>query len=85
MRTYLLLKERALAFRADPEVVQALADSGASELTEPTLAEGETWQSLRADRGAFEEYDVDGTAARGYGVARVDQLMVEHVLGARHG
>ncbi|HEX3931167.1 MAG TPA: xylose isomerase [Nocardioides sp.] len=84
MRTYLLLKERAQAFRADPEVVRALAASGASELAEPSLAEGETWQSLRADRGAFEEYDVDGTAARGYGVARVDQLMVEHVLGARH-
>ena len=54
-----------------------------SSSTQPTLADGETWPSLRDDASAFEEYDVDRAAARGYGVARVDQLMVEHLLGAR--
>src|SRR3954452_14573045 len=49
MRTYLLLKERAQEFRADPEVREALERSGATELTRSTLAEGETWQSLHAD------------------------------------
>jgi len=83
MRTYLLLKERARAFRADPEVREALEQSGATELTRPTLAEGETWSSLRDDPSAFEEYDVERAASRGYGVARVDQLMIEHLLGAR--
>jgi xylose isomerase len=83
MRTYLLLKERSQAFRADPEVQEALELSGAAELTQPTLAADETWTSLRDDTSAFEEYDVDRAAARGYGVARVDQLMVEHLLGAR--
>jgi xylose isomerase len=83
MKTYLMLKERSRAFRADPEVQAALEASGAAGLAAPTLGDGETWQSLRADVRAFEEYDVDAAAARGYGVARIDQLMVEHLLGAR--
>jgi xylose isomerase len=83
MRTYLLLKERSRAFRADPEVREALEACGARELAVPTLDDEETWTSLRDDRSAFEEYDVSRAAARGYGVARVDQLMVEHLLGAR--
>jgi xylose isomerase len=83
MSTYLLLKERSRAFRADPEVRAALEASGAGELSVPTLGVGETWKSLRADPQAFEEYDVDAAATRGYGVARIDQLMLEHLLGAR--
>ena len=42
MRTYLLLKERAAAFRADPEVQEALAAARVAELATPTLADGET-------------------------------------------
>jgi xylose isomerase len=84
MKTYLLLKERARSFRADPEVRQALEQSGAGELAVPTLGEGETWEAVRADRSAFEEYDVPRAAARGYGVARIDQLMIEHLLGVRN-
>jgi xylose isomerase len=83
MKTYLLLKERSAAFRADPEVQAALDASGARELAVPTLAAGETWESLRRDTSAFEQYDVHAAAARGYGVARIDQLMVEHLLGVR--
>ena len=49
IRTYLLLKERALAFRADPEVQEALEASGVLELAVPTLAEGETLADLLAD------------------------------------
>ena len=52
MRTYLLLKERAAAFRADPEVQEALAAARVAELAVPTLAEGETWTDLLADRSA---------------------------------
>jgi hypothetical protein len=43
MRTYLLLRERAAAFRADSEVKAALAKSRVGELAEPTLTAGETW------------------------------------------
>ena len=49
MRNYLIFKERAAAFRADPRVVQALADSRVGELAVPTLAPGETLDDLRAE------------------------------------
>jgi xylose isomerase len=83
MRTYLLLRERAAAFRADPEVAEALALSGVADLGRPTLNAGETVADLRADRSAFEDYDADKEAERGYGYARLAQLALEHVLGAR--
>ncbi|MFN8075027.1 MAG: xylose isomerase [Kineosporiaceae bacterium] len=83
IRTYLALKERAKAFRADPEVQEALAAARVAELSQPTLAEGETLADLVADRGAFEEFDVDAAGARGYGYVRLNQLLVEHLTGAR--
>jgi xylose isomerase len=83
MRTYLLLKERAAAYRADPEVQEALETSGYNELGKPTLGEGETYQDLLADRGAFEDFDPDKAGERGYGFVRLSQLAVEHLLGAR--
>ncbi|MBQ0901859.1 xylose isomerase [Micromonospora sp. U21] len=83
MSTYLLLKERAAAFRADPEVAEALAASKVAELSTPTLRPGEGYDDLLADRSAFEEFDVDAVAARGFGFVRLNQLAVEHLLGAR--
>lgn len=83
IRTYLLLKERAAAFRADPEVIEALAVSRVGELATPTLAPGESHAGLLADRSAFEEYDVGAAAARGFNFVRLNQLAVEHLLGAR--
>jgi xylose isomerase len=83
MRTYLLLKERAAAFRADPEVAEALAASRVGELATPTLGAGETYADLMADRTAYEDLDVDAVAAPGFGFVRLNQLAVEHLLGAR--
>src|SRR5664279_1325250 len=83
MSTYLLLKERAVAFRADPEVQQAMAASGITELAEPTLAAGETVADLLADRSAFEEFDADKVGERSYGVVHLNQLALEHALGGR--
>jgi xylose isomerase len=83
MRTYLLLRERAWAFRADPEVQEALAASLAGELVTPTLAPEESLEDLLADRSAFEDVDVDAAGKRGYGYVRLAQLAVEHLLGAR--
>ena len=83
MRTYLLLKERAAAFRADPEVAEALAAAGVADLATPTLKPGETVADLLADRSAFEDFDADKTAERGCGFVRLAQLALEHVLGAR--
>jgi xylose isomerase len=83
MRTYLLLKERAAAFRADPEVAEALAASKVAELTRPTLEAGETYAELLADRSAYEDFDADEVGRRGFGFVRLNQLAVEHLLGAR--
>jgi len=83
MSTYLLLKERALAFRADPEVQEALQASKVFELATPTLAQGETLADLLADTSSFEDLDVDAVAARGFGFVRLNQLALEHALGAR--
>lgn len=83
MSTYLLLKERAAAFRADPEVRSALADARVPELGVPTLADGETYQDLLADRAAFEDLDPDAVGERSHGAVRIDQLALEHLLGAR--
>lgn len=84
MRTYLLLKERAAAFRADPEVQEALAAARVPELALPTLGEGETYDDLLADRASFEDFDADAYFnGKGFGFVRLQQLATEHLLGAR--
>ena len=83
MQNYLLLKERAAAYRADPDVQQALADAGVAALAEPTLSSGETLRDLLADRSAFEDFDAERAGARGYGFVRLNQLAIEHILRAR--
>ncbi|WP_101255852.1 xylose isomerase [Streptomyces barkulensis] len=83
MRNYLILKEKAAAFRADPEVQEALRASRLDELARPTLNEGETAAGLLADTAAFEEFDVDAAAGRGMAFERLDQLALEHLLGVR--
>ncbi|MFA4896155.1 MULTISPECIES: xylose isomerase [Microbacterium] len=84
MRTYLLLKERAAAFRADPEVQEALAASKVAELAQPTLNPGESYNDFLADRSAFEDFDADAyLGGKGFGFVRLQQLATEHLLGAR--
>ncbi|WP_275293656.1 xylose isomerase [Amycolatopsis sp. La24] len=78
MRTYLILREKARAFRADPEVAEALAASRVPELATPTLSEGETLDDLAAD-----EFDVEAAGRRGYHFTRLNQLALEHLLGVR--
>jgi xylose isomerase len=83
MAMYLLLKERALAFRADAEVQEALKASGVFELGETTLAAGETTADLLADAASFEDFDADQAAERSFAFVRLNQLAIEHLLGAR--
>jgi len=84
MRTYLLLKERAAAFRADPEVQEALAASRVAQIAVPTLGAGETYDDLLADRSAYEDFDTDSYfGGQGFGFVRLNQLAIEHLLGAR--
>ncbi|MER5265143.1 xylose isomerase [Actinosynnema sp. NPDC002837] len=79
MRTYTLLRERAAAFRADPEVQEAMKVSGVYELAEPTLNPGESIEDFLKG----EDFDPDTAAERGFGFVRLAQLATEHLLGAR--
>jgi xylose isomerase len=82
MRTYLLLKERAAAFRADPEVQEALAASRVPELSVPTAPDG--YAGLLDDRSAWEDFDPSVYFnGKGFGFVRLQQLATEHLLGAR--
>ncbi|MFC9251756.1 xylose isomerase [Amycolatopsis thailandensis] len=83
MASYLLFAERSRAFRADPEVRAALEAALVPELATPTLNEGETAADLLADRSAFEDFDPDKAAERGYGFIRLSQLALEHLTGGR--
>ncbi|WP_431920489.1 xylose isomerase [Nonomuraea jabiensis] len=78
MRTYLILREKARAFRADPEVREALRASRVEELGLPTLNRGETLADLASD-----DFDPDRAAARGYHFTHLNQLALEHLLGVR--
>ena len=78
MRNYLVLREKALAFRADPEVQAALEAAAVPELDQPTLADGE---SLAAVREA--SYDLVALGERSVAQEALDQLAMEHLLGVR--
>ena len=78
MRTYLALKERALAFRADPRVIAAMAESNIPGLSDATLGAGETWRDLAKD-----SFDVEAAGTRGYGYEAIDQLALEHLMGVK--
>jgi xylose isomerase len=84
MRTYLLLRERAAAFRADPDVQEALLASRVGEIRTPTLSPGETYDDLLADRASYEDFDSSAYFnGKGFGFVRLQQLATEHLLNAR--
>lgn len=80
MRNYLLLRERAAAFRADPAVQEALRAARLDQLERRTAEDG--LAGLLADATAYETFDVAAAAARGMAFEHLDQLALEHLLGA---
>ncbi len=79
MRTYLILKERAKAYRSDPRVIEAMKASNIPGLLEPTLGAGESWKDLTKP----EAFDIEKAGARGYGYELLDQLALEHLMGVK--
>ena len=77
MRTYLILQERATAFRNDPRTKAALEKSGVTELLVPTVAAGESWRDIQG-----ESFDVEAAGQRGYHYEELDQLALEYLIGA---
>ena len=75
---------RAAAFRADPEVQEALDAARVPELAVPTLGDGESYDDLLADRTAYEDFQPEAyLGGKGFGFVRLQQLATEHLLGAR--
>ena len=83
MELYLTLRDRARAFRTDPDVQDAFQAARVEELSSPTLSDGETYQGLLADRTAFEDYDLEPARTQGYGFAHLQRLALQHLLGVR--
>jgi len=79
MRTYLILKEKARRFAEDQEIQgmlrEAAGGDGGHDLSRYTSA-GRA--ELKAAR-----FDVDALAKRGLGYERLDQLVVDLILGVR--
>ena len=76
MRTFIILQERARAFRADPRTKAALEKSGVNELLQPTAASGESWKDI-----ANESFDVEAAGKRGYHYEELDQIALEYLIG----
>jgi xylose isomerase len=76
MRTFIILQERARAFRADSRTKAALEKSGVNELLQPTAASGESWKDI-----ANESFDVEAAGKRGYHYEELDQLALEYLIG----
>ncbi|NJA57150.1 xylose isomerase [Streptomyces sp. NEAU-H3] len=81
MRNYLILKERAAAFRADPKVQEALKAARLDQLALPTAEDG--LASLLGDKSAYEDFDVEAAAERGMAFEALDQLATDHLLGVK--
>ncbi len=79
MTNYLILREKALAFRADPEVQQALEAAHLPELAVPTLGEGEGWSDVQSAA----DPDIEALGASARGLEHLDQLALEHLYGTR--
>jgi xylose isomerase len=78
MRTYLALAERARHFDELPEVREALTAASVSELAQPSAAGPGEAEALKAEADGL-----DQLAARGYHNERLDQLLVEVLMGVR--
>jgi xylose isomerase len=81
MRTYLILKEKAERWNADPEIQELVGRITAEDETVAGLLGPYTPERVRG----LQELDMDrrAVAARGQPYERLDQLTVELLLGAR--
>jgi len=78
MRNYLILRDKVRAFRADPEVAEALTTARVGQLALPTLGQGETWRDLVGFTP-----DTDALGERGLAFEHLDQLALEYLYGIR--
>lgn len=78
MRTYKILKARAEAFDADPEVRTLLQEQRDAEVD--AMLRGYSPETVKRLRG--QKLDLDAIARQGLRYERLDQLLMEHLMGA---
>ena len=80
MRTYLIFKEKAARFNADPEIQEIVSElaarGGAEKLAGPFTRAGAAELKARS-------FDLEAVRAQGYGYERLDQLTMELLMGVR--
>jgi xylose isomerase len=81
MRTYLILKDKARQFREDAEIQALLAEIGASDPSDIALLQPYSSAALAALRART--FDREKLAARTLPYERLDQLVIELLLGVR--
>jgi len=81
MRTYLILKDKAARWNADPEIQALLAEINADDGS--TDAWKGAYSRAKADALKAASFDRQALGARGLGYERLDQLTVELLLGLR--
>jgi xylose isomerase len=80
MRTYLALAEKARRFDADAEIRAALAKTKVPELAEPTVG---GYSREAVDELLAEQHDLALLGARACSNERLDQLVIDLLLGLR--
>jgi xylose isomerase len=81
IRTYLILKEKAQRFNADPEIQGLLAAINADDGAYRYLVGG--YSREKATRLKGETFDREALGARGLPYEQLDQLTIELLLGVR--
>jgi xylose isomerase len=80
MRTYLILREKAKQWNADPEIQATLREAAASKGDVPATGK---YSSGSRERLLGTNFDRVGIASKGLGYERLDQLTIEVLLGVR--
>ncbi len=81
MRNYLILKEKAARYNADPEMSALLGEIHAQDASAAALLGAYTTERAEALKAAA--FDRKALGERGYAYERLDQLTVELLLGVR--
>ncbi len=78
MRSYLILKEKAAAYNADPEVQALLAEINAGNAAPAAAYSRSAAEALKG-----QTFDREALGRRGYKYERLDQLLFEVIVGVR--
>ncbi|HEU4558664.1 MAG TPA: xylose isomerase [Longimicrobium sp.] len=78
MRTYLILREKAARWNADPEIRQIVDEYRTRGDGPPVKFTPEAAEELKGRR-----FDLEAIRGKGYGYERLDQLTMEILLGVR--